>query len=298
MLNFLPAFLRGLISSLLLALNVLVYGFMILTLAIIKFVLPFTDIRKAVDRVLNTLAQGWVYNNSVWIALAQKISWRLEGLEKLNPKGWYLVSSNHQSWVDIFVLQQTLKGHIPFLKFFLKQQLIFVPVIGLVWWALDFPFMKRHSEAYLKKHPEARGQDQETTRRACEKFALVPTSVINFLEGTRYTAAKHAQQQSPYTHLLKPKAGGIALAMNAMGEKFQSLIDVTIYYPDGPPSFWDFLAGRVKQIVVLVKERPIPAELTRGDYGGDAVFRAKVQAWVHEMWQDKDRLLASLHRGA
>ncbi|WP_269531046.1 acyltransferase [Chitinimonas sp. BJYL2] len=298
MLSFLPTRVRGLISSLLLALNVLVYGAAILLLAIFKFLLPINAVRRPLDALLNTIAQGWVYNNSVWIALARNIKWRVEGLDKLNPRGWYLVVSNHQSWVDIFVLQKTLKGRVPFLKFFLKQQLIFVPIIGLVWWALDFPFMKRHGEAYLKKHPEKRGQDQETTRRACEKFSLVPTSVINFLEGTRFTQVKHDQQQSPYQYLLKPKAGGIALAMNAMGEKFQSLLDVTIHYPEGIPTFWDFLAGRVGQITVLVRELPIPRDLISGDYGGDAEFRARMQAWVHELWQAKDAQLAALRQSS
>ncbi len=67
----------------------------------------------------------------------------MQGVDSLHQRGWYLVSSNHQSWVDILVLQRIFHGRIPFLKFFLKQELIWVPVIGLAWWALDFPFMKR-----------------------------------------------------------------------------------------------------------------------------------------------------------
>lgn len=296
MLNFLPAPLLGVASLLFLVLNVLCFGALILFFAILKFALPFKLVRKPLDRLLNAFGQTWVRANSLWITLAQRVNWRVEGLEKLNPRGWYLVASNHQSWVDIIVLQRSLSGRIPFLKFFLKKELIVVPIIGLVWWALDFPFMKRHSEAYLKKHPEKRGQDLEATRRACEKFALVPTSVINFLEGTRYTQAKHDQQDSPFQHLLRPKAGGIALAMNAMGERFQSLLDVTIFYPEGIPSFWDFLAGRVRQVVVLVNELPIPRDFLQGDYSGDAAFRARVQAWVQELWEEKDRKLAALRQ--
>lgn len=296
MLNFLPSFIRGLLSGFLLISNVLICGSMILLLATIKLLVPATPVRRVVDRVLNAIAQRWVANNNLWIWLAQRVDWRVSGDSQLNLRGWYLVSSNHQSWVDIFVLQRVFNGRIPFLKFFLKQQLIFVPVIGLVWWALDFPFMKRHSEAYFQKHPEKRGQDQETTRRACEKFSLVPTSVINFLEGTRFTPAKHRQQGSPYQHLLKPKAGGIALAMNAMGEQFNSLIDVTIFYPDGAPTFWDFLAGRVRRIVVSADELTIPQALMKGDYSADAAFRQDVQAWVHGLWLEKDHKLAALHQ--
>jgi 1-acyl-sn-glycerol-3-phosphate acyltransferase len=139
-------------------------------------------------------------------------NWDVQGIAGLDPRGWYLVNCNHQSWADILVLQHLLTHRIPLLKFFLKQQLLWVPVMGLAWWALDFPFMRRHSEEVLKAHPELRGKDQEATRLACEKFSLIPTSVMNFCEGTRFTPTKHQRQQSPYRHLLRPKAGGIALA--------------------------------------------------------------------------------------
>jgi 1-acyl-sn-glycerol-3-phosphate acyltransferase len=226
--------------------------------------------------------------------VTQRTEWDVEGTAGLDYRSWYLVNSNHQSWVDILVLQHLLNRRIPLLKFFLKQQLMWVPVMGLAWWALDFPFMRRHSEEYLKKHPEMRKQDQETTRRACEKFALIPTSVMNFLEGTRFTPAKHARQQSPYKHLLKPKAGGIALALNAMGDKFRSVLDVTIVYPDGAPTFWQFLCGRVKRIVVRVQTLPVPRELATGDYAGDPAVREAFQRWVQDLWSAKDAQIESL----
>ncbi len=118
-----------------------------------------------------------------------------------------MVNCNHQSWVDILVLQHLLNRRIPLLKFFLKQQLIYVPVIGPGVVGAGLPVHAAPFAAYLKKHPEKRLEDIETTRRACEKFALVPTSVMNFVEGTRFRAGKHEAQQSPYRHLLKPKAG-------------------------------------------------------------------------------------------
>jgi 1-acyl-sn-glycerol-3-phosphate acyltransferase len=251
-------------------------------------------VRLRIDPVILSIAENWISGNSGWMKLTQRTTWDVQGLEGLRPDQWYMVSSNHQSWVDIFVLQHLLNRRIPLLKFFLKQQLIWVPVMGLAWWALEFPFMRRHSEAYLKKHPEMRGKDQETTRKACEKFALIPTSVMNFLEGTRMTPAKHAQQQSPYTHLLKPKAGGLALALQAMGDKFHSVLDVTIYYPDGIPTFGDFLCGRMRRVVVRARSIEIPPELLNGNYGEDAEFRAGFSAWVAQLWRTKDTELARL----
>jgi len=176
--------------------------------------------------------------------------------------------------------------------------LIWVPVMGLAWWALDFPFMRRHGEEFLKKHPGMRGKDQETTRRACEKFAIVPTSVMNFLEGTRFTKAKHQSQQSPYVHLLKPKAGGMALALNAMGDKFQAILDITIVYPDGTPTFWDFLQGKMQRVVVRARLLPIPGQLLNADYSGDAAVRAAFQAWVQELWREKDAQITQLQQPA
>ena len=143
-----------------------------------------------------------------------------------------------------------------------------------------------------------RGQDQAATRKACEKFSLIPTSVMNFLEGTRFTPAKHQRQQSPYRHLLKPKAGGIALALNAMGGRFQAILDVTIVYPDGAPNFWEFLCGRLKRVIVRVQTLPVPEHLMKSDYAGDAAVREAFQHWVQQLWQDKDEQISLLLEAA
>ncbi len=294
MLNGLPPLLVGAIASVLMVLNALFWVPILLLFSMVKLLLPFAAAQKALAPVLLWIAEAWISCNSAWMALTQRTQWDVQGFEDLEPNSWYMVSSNHQSWVDILVLQHLLNHKIPLLKFFLKQQLIWVPVMGLAWWALDFPFMRRHSEDYLKKHPEMRGKDQETTRRACAKFALVPTSVMNFLEGTRFTPAKHARQQSPYTHLLKPKAGGMALALNAMGEKFRAIVDITIVYPDGTPTFWHFLQGRMRRVVVRAQVLPIPAHLIGADYSGDAEVRMQYQAWVQQLWRDKDALIGDI----
>jgi 1-acyl-sn-glycerol-3-phosphate acyltransferase len=290
----LPAPLRGLTAASLLVLNTLFWVPILLLFALLKLLVPGKSMRLWVDPVLLRIAEAWIAGNSGWMRLTQATVWDVQGLEGLSPRSWYLVNANHQSWVDILVLQHLLNRRIPLLKFFLKQPLIWVPVMGLAWWALDFPFMRRHSEAYLQKHPEMRGRDQETTRRACEKFALIPTSVMNFLEGTRFTAAKQARQQSPYRHLLKPKTGGVAVALNAMGEKFEAVLDVTIVYPDGVPDFWQFLTGQVRRVIVRVQTLPIPSQLLGGDYAGDAAMRQAYQQWVHELWLAKDARISTL----
>ena len=189
-------------------LNTVVMVPLLYVFVLLKVAIPLNQPRVILSRILVRIAEAWISVNNVIIALFSRPRWHLEGLDGLSPNDWYLVTSNHQSWADILVLQRTFNRRIPFLKFFLKQELIKVPLLGLAWWALDFPFMKRHTREEIEKNPELKGKDVETTRKACEKFQYFPTSVMNFFEGTRLTPAKHDAQQSPYKHLLRPKAGG------------------------------------------------------------------------------------------
>ncbi len=287
--------LTGIVASTLLALNTFFWAIFLFSFTILKIVIPIKPVRKVITAILNWIAESWISGNSGWMHLTQKMDWQIERPANLDKKGWYFVISNHQSWVDILVLQHALNGRIPLLKFFLKQELIKVPIMGAAWWALDFPFMKRYSKAYLEKHPEKKGQDIETTRKACEKFKHMPTSVMNFLEGTRFTKRKHDDQQSHYQYLLKPKAGGMAFAMSAMGDQFKSLLNVTIYYPQGIPTFWEFLQGKMEKCQVIIKEVEIPSELRQGDYGEDEQYRLDFQQWVQDLWAEKDELLSQLN---
>ncbi len=291
MLNRLPAPLVGIIAALLLAANTLFWCIFLYIPALLKLV-PIKRWQLFCTHMIILIAEAWVACNSAWMALTQRTVWEVDGLEGLKHEGWYLVLCNHQSWVDIFALQHVLNRRVPFLKFFLKKELIWVPVIGLAWWGLDFPFMKRYTPEYLAKHPEKRGKDMETTRRACAKFRTRPVSVMNFVEGTRFTPAKHDKQRSPYKHLLKPKAGGIAFVLDAMGESISELVDVTIAYPEGAPTLWQFLCGRVPRVVMHIELRPIP-EALRQPLGG-AESRGQVKQWLGELWEAKDARLEKL----
>lgn len=287
----------AIIASSLLFINVIFWCSILFVLTPIKLILPNIVVRKLLDPFFSAIAGAWISCNSGWMKLTQNTRWDVELPKTLDPKGWYFVSSNHQSWVDIFVLQHVLNGKIPFLKFFLKQELIRVPIMGQAWWALDFPFMKRFSKSYLEKHPEMKGKDVETTQQACEKFKHMPTSVMNFLEGTRLTPSKHEKQNSPYRHLLNPKSGGFAFALNAMGDKFQSLLDCTIVYPNGIPSFVEFMQGKVPEVVVKIREVPIPVEFCQGDYENDAEFKKRFQSWISDIWLEKDQEIEDIKLG-
>lgn len=294
MLHVLPPLVRGIIASSILALNTLFWCWPLFALALLKLILPFAPIQRALRFAMHWIAESWIAVNSFWMRLVQPIEWDVEGLEQLDLTHSWLVTSNHQSWVDILALQYQFNRRLPFLKFFLKKELIWVPVIGLCWWALEFPFMKRYSKAYLAKHPEKQGQDLITTRKACERYKTNPVSVFNFLEGTRFTPEKHQQQNSPFQHLLKPKAGGIAFVLDAMGEQLHGLVNVTLYYPQGKPGLWDLLSGKIQRIVMRVEVLPIPEQFIGQSYDQNMQYRAQFQDWVNQLWQDKDQLLTQI----
>ncbi|NWF79500.1 MAG: acyltransferase [Chloroflexi bacterium] len=299
MLRLLPAPIHGAIGLGALALNTLFWSVPLFLVAIVKLLLPIPALRRRLSVLLTEIAEAWIAVNSRLMAVSQRAPWQISGLEGLRRDGSYLICCNHNSWVDIPILQRVFYRRIPFLRFFLKQELIWVPILGLAWWALDFPFMKRYSAEYLAKHPEKRGVDVATTRKACEKFRHAPTAILNFLEGTRFTAAKHQEQGSPYTYLLRPKAGGLASAIGAMGDQFTAILDVTIIYPDGPVELWGLLSGQLGRVVVHVEPHPIPPAWLGADYATDPVFRAAIQAWVQQLWLEKDarigRVLADYH---
>lgn len=288
------ATLRGALTLALIALNTVLWGTPLLLLAVVKLATPGRRLRESLSRGLIVLAENWVSTNSAMLALTGALDFERRGDTTLERKEWYLMISNHRSWVDILLLQAAFSRRIPFLKFFIKEQLKWVPVLGLAWWALDMPFMRRHSREYLEKHPGERGRDLEATRRACEKFRHTPTTVINFVEGTRFTPAKHAAAGSPYRHLLPPRAGGMAFVLGAMGDMLHATLDVTIAYGPRTPSLWDLCCGRMRRAIVHVRRRAIEPWMTGGDYGEDAAFRAGFQAALAALWAEKDELLGHL----
>ncbi|HCP29317.1 acyltransferase [Pseudomonas fulva] len=286
--------LTGILTATLLLLNTLVLIGPLLVFALFKLVLPGRGRDHASGAVM-WVAETWSEIDKAIFALCTPTQWDIRGIENLRRDTSYLAISNHQSWVDIPALIESLNRRTPFFKFFLKKELIWVPLLGLAWWGLDYPFMKRYSKAFLEKHPELKGKDLEITKAACELFKRQPVTVVNYLEGTRFTEAKRQEQQSPYRHLLKPKAGGVAFVLAALGEQLDALLDVTIVYPgDKAPGFWDLLNGSVSRVIIDIQVRELAPALWAGDYESDPVFRQTVQAWVNQLWLEKDERIEQL----
>ncbi|WP_028918236.1 acyltransferase [Pseudoxanthomonas sp. J35] len=288
------SWLRVALVLLLVVANTLVHTLPLLAASLFKAVLPLAPVRRACNRILTGMAESWIAVNSAMMDAFTDTRLQVDSDAVVQRDGHYLVLANHQSWVDILVLQKVFNRRIPLLRFFLKRQLFWVPILGLAWWALDFPFMGRYTRREIARNPELGRSDMEATRRACEKFRDIPVSVMNFVEGTRFTDAKHAGQASPYRHLLKPKSGGVAFVLDAMGEGLHSILDVTIAYPAGRPSMVDLMANRVPEVRVHVRQRPIPPELVSGSYQDDRAFRARFQQWMNGLWQEKDAVMDRL----
>lgn len=293
MLNFLPSIVIFFLSFVLYVVNTLFWLIPIIVFSLLKALIPLKSFRTFFSYLLDQMASNWVVMNTLNQKLFYRMDIQIDGLNGLSMREWYLVLCNHQSWVDIVVLQRVLHGKIPFLKFFLKKELIYVPLLGVAWWALDFPFMKRHSQAFLKKNPHLKGEDIKTTRKSCEKFKYKPVSIMSFIEGTRFTPDKHTKQNSPYQHLLKPKAGGVGFVLDAMGEHLTKIVNITIFYPDGIPTFYDFICGNVKNVRVKIETSEVAEEL-KGDYFNDRVFKIGFQKHINQMWQDKDSTFSML----
>ncbi|VVM57680.1 putative acyltransferase YihG [Pseudomonas fluorescens] len=286
--------LTGCSVATLLLINTLVLIGPLLVFALLKLLFR-GRMRDRCSHAVMWIAETWAEVDKLIFAACVPTQWDIRGDEGLRADTSYLVISNHQSWVDIPALIQALNRRTPFFKFFLKKELIWVPLLGLAWWGLDYPFMKRYTKAFLAKNPELKGKDLEITKAACELFKRQPVTIVNYLEGTRFTPAKHAAQTSPYTSLLKPKAGGVAFVLAAMGEQLDAILDVTVVYPGyGIPGFWDMLCGRVPKVIVDIRTRPMDPALWQGDYENDPVFREKIQGWVNQLWIEKDARIAAL----
>jgi len=284
--------LQGEIVLLVVSISTVVLTTVIFTLSIFKLIAPKGRARNAMTRWLSSLGELWIsVNKTITWLFCRETEWDIEMPEGIRHDGRYLVFCNHQSWVDILVLQHCLNRRAPFMRFLLKHQLIWVPVLGVAWWALDMAFLRRYSRQELLKNPALRGKDLDNAARACEKLKHIPVSMMSFPEGTRFTKAKWERQNSPFEHLLRPRYGGIGQVLYSFDDALDSLIDVTIIYPDGAPGTWQFVSGQVRKIVVRIQLRPIDDDIRGRDFREDAIAKAQLKEWLNRIWEEKESLI-------
>lgn len=298
MLSFLPAPLLGVVSLILFLTGTFALTVPFFGLGALYCLCPFREGRRRLSLAIVAIADFWNILNSFFWRLTQPTRVVAEFPPDLSKKRSYLLVCNHRSWVDVVVLWHLLGRHIPFLRFFLKAELIWLPILGPGGALLGYPFMKRYTRDQIARHPHLKGKDLERTRRACARFRREPVGLVNFVEGTRFSESKHDAQGSPYVNLLKPRAGGLSFAIAALEGVSWELLDCTIYYPHGKTSIVDLFCGRIAEVLVHIEKIDVPQGFEQGDYLGDAAFRDRFQDWVGEIWKRKDGRLDDWRRAA
>jgi len=294
MLSFLPYQIKVIISGLLVLINTISFSSFLIPFIILKVVLPINKIKDFLSISIVNIASLWAEINYVIIESMGKINWEIDDLTKFNlsKNKNYLVISNHQSWIDILALIKVFNLKIPYFRFFLKDSLKFIPFLGIVWWGMDYPFMKRYTKKQIEENPSLKNENLNSAKKACKKFEKIPVSVMNFLEGTRFTKEKYKKTKSPFKHLLKPRAGGISLVLSAL--KLDSILNITIIYPNNKNiNFWKFIAGELNHIIIKVEQLPITDDLI-GDYANDPKYRENFQKWSNDLWIKKDNLISEV----
>lgn len=273
--------------------NSFVHGTPILGLGLTKLIKKSPHI----DQTNVKLANSWInVNNHLIERVLPELKWdiQVDPALELTTQGRYLMICNHQSWVDTTVNQYIGLNRMPLTRFFTKWELIFIPLVGQAFKILGFPMMKRHSKAQIAKNPELKNRDIEEARKSCEQLLSQPFTLLNYVEGTRFTQAKHTAQKSPYKHLLKPKAGGLALALKILGKEVDALVDMTIVYDEKVPEYSEFWLGDVQQIAVNLRKIELPSWILDGDYENDREFRVQFHQWLQQVWRDKDELISQM----
>lgn len=285
---------RGATVCALLTVSSIFVALLIIITAGAVYIIPNKKWRHAGNAFLQNFPIWWMDVNSLILQMNTSGKLLFHGEGELKRDGWYMVVGNHQTWVDILIVSLALHRKVPTLKFFMKKELLWsLPVVGLACYVLGYPFLGRHSRQEIRKNPELKNKDIETTKKACEIFKAHPTSVISFAEGTRFSEKKREQQGSPYQNLLKPRAGGTAIVLTELRDKLDGFIDVTIFYDKPNLSFWDFACGNFGKIEVYYKLIKLSDDLF-GNYYADRLYRARFSNWLNELWLQKDVTLEKL----
>jgi len=269
-------------SLLFITANLLFWAGPLFVLGLVKLFVP--GLRDGSERAMAAIYRVAVRVDDWWLRAVIGIRWSPPDLG-LDPERSYLVLSNHVSWSDILLIQSVIVGEGPLLKFLVKRELVWIPILGLIFWAFDFPVLRRRSRSG-GDDDERRRRDLEALVEASRAVLQHPAAIVNFAEGTRWTEAKRVASKSPYRHLLSPRVGGFRTLIEALGPEVDALIDLTLVYPRNI-SFWAFLAGRAPKIGIVASKldaRSVPTT------------RKEASEWLAERWSQKDATIE--HRRA
>ena len=256
-------------------------------------IIPNKSLKIYLGSISNKMGNDAVASITSALRILHKLEWDFQIPQDVNTKTWYVAMSNHQSWADIFILLAAGHKKIPLIKFFMKKELQWIPIIYLVHKTIDMPFLNRHSRAQILANPELKRVDYENAKKAAKRFSRNPSSAFSFAEGTRFTAKKHSEQESPYYNLLKPKVGALAIALSGMPQ-VNTLIDFTIVYATQRRSTWNFLCGDLSKAKVVAKTYALPKNLKNRSFEEEEDYRKSFQTFVDAIWLEKQQTIKDL----
>lgn len=125
---------------------------------------PFDKLRKVPHSINYFISRIVIFMNPYW-----RIS--VKGRENIDPNETYVITSNHQSLVDILLLYQLYPLQF---KFVSKKELVYIPFIGWVMSLAKYVLLDR-------RNPKSQFQ----MMRTCEHYLEKGMSIGIFPEGTR-----------------------------------------------------------------------------------------------------------------
>ena len=270
--------------------SVLAFGVLILVLISIPRMLPVNAVKKYITAISNEIGNAIVWFLKITLGFIHRPKWQIDYPANISTKSWYIGMSNHMSWADIFVLLFIGNYKLPLLKFFMKKELKWIPIIYLVHKTIDMPFLNRHKPGEAQNDPDLKARNFENARDAAKKFTRYPTTAFSFVEGTRYTETKNNIQLSPYDDLLKPKIGALVTAFSGM-PMVEELIDFTIIYKTPKRSAWDFACGEMREAKIIIRSYKIPKFIKESDDMDSVKYKNQFRLFINDIWLEKQKLI-------
>lgn len=268
MLGFIRKIIVGPPVALLIFINMFFWTTLIIFLATAK------AIHKSdfLERILDRIYQLAVTINTEIFKKILNVYIIVQGDTRLDYSKNYLVISNHVSWSDTFITQGIMNTVIPPFRFLSKKEVKFIPFVGFISWAYNFPLLSRNK---LEK-------DKKKIIENAKNLGSRPVSFFIYPEGTRFTKIKREKQESPFKYLLKPKIGAITTLLKTNIE-YENIVDITLLYPKTKVSFWNLLSGNISHIYVYVRKLTIKKETPPH----------QIKSWIYQKWKEKDNLIKS-----
>ena len=258
----------SLVSTLWVIINLVVGICVLIPVSIVSWLMPTPILSRACFFIVDLVYRVAVKVDSFWMRKVVGIDLIIKG--EVNNHKSPVVICNHQSWFDIPLLQEVITGNGPIIKFLIKRELVWVPIIGWICLALDFPRLHRGKNANTGEN------DFSIIRKASKSHGNESGALLIFPEGTRFTEQKKIAQDAPYRNLLKPRSGGLEMIKKHAASD-TPLVDITIDYHQKGVHIWNCLHGVPNKITITFEHFKL-AEIE--DIGG----------WLNERWREKDKL--------